>query len=132
MKNKVLAIFKYPRAWNIDVINRFSNYYDTEYLYISDYKNKNFTEVVNEINSLIKLKNIEIVVFDVDYFRFINFFFSLSQYIINLAKPCDGAPTSSAFIKYSALISECFLLNLKFSKIVLINFLIFKWFTIYF
>ena len=75
MKNKVLAIFKYPRAWNIDVVYRFSNYYDTEYLYISDYKNKNFTEIINEINNLIKSKNIEIIVFDVDYFKFINFFF---------------------------------------------------------
>ena len=59
MKNKVLIIFKYPREhWNQPVINKFSNFYDTEYLYISDYKNKNFTEIVNEINSLIKLKNI--------------------------------------------------------------------------
>ena len=75
MKNKVLTIFKYPRPWNIDVINRFSNYYDTEYLYISDYKNKNFTEIIKETNNLIKSKSIDIVVFDVDYFRFINFFF---------------------------------------------------------
>ena len=75
MKNKVLAIFKYPRTWNIDVINRFSNYYDTEYLYISDYKNKNFTEIIKETNNLIKSKNIEIIVFDVDYFKFVNFFF---------------------------------------------------------
>ena len=28
MKNRALAIFKYPRAWNIDVVNRFSNYYE--------------------------------------------------------------------------------------------------------
>ena len=75
MKNKVLVIFKYPRPWNIDVINRFSNYYDTEYLYISDYKNKNFTEIINETNNLIKSKSIDIIVFDVDYFKFINFFF---------------------------------------------------------
>ena len=32
MKKKVLVIFKYPRAWNIDVVNRFSHYYDTEHL----------------------------------------------------------------------------------------------------
>ena len=75
MKNKVLVIFKYPRVWNLGVVNRFSNYYDTEYLYISNYKNKNFTEIINEINDLIKSKNIEIIVFDVDYFKFINFFF---------------------------------------------------------
>ena len=76
MKKKVLIIFKYPRDhWNRPIINRFSNFYNIEYLYISDYKNKNFTEIVNKINNLIKLKNIEIVVFDVDYFKFINFFF---------------------------------------------------------
>ncbi len=76
MKKKVLIIFKYQRHhWNIPIVNKFSNYYDTEHLYINDYKNKNFSEIVNELNELIKSKNIEIVVFDVDYFRFINFFF---------------------------------------------------------
>ena len=76
MKNKVLIIFKYPRdQWNTPIINKFSNYYDTEYLYLNDYKNKNFTEIVNDINNLIKSNNIEIVVFDVDYFKFINLFF---------------------------------------------------------
>jgi|TARA_Y100000310_G_C20667253_1_gene808268 hypothetical protein len=76
MKNKVLIIFKYPRAnWNEPIINKFSNYYDTEYLYINNYKNKNYKELVKEINNLIKLKDIEIAVFDVDYFKFINFFF---------------------------------------------------------
>ena len=76
MKNKVLMLFKYPHGhWNIPVIKRFSNYYDVESIYISEIKNKNFTETVNEINNLIKLKNVEIVVFDVDYFKFINFFF---------------------------------------------------------
>ena len=75
MKNKVLIVFKYPHAWNKPVIKKFSNYYDTEFLYVSNLKNKNFTETVNEINGVIKLKNIEIVVFDVDYFKFINLFF---------------------------------------------------------
>ena len=75
MKNKVLIIFKYAHQWNLNVIDKFSNYYDTEFLYISNFKNRNFTETVNDINNLIKSKNIEIVVFDVDYFRFINFFF---------------------------------------------------------
>jgi len=75
MKNKVLAIFKYPRPWNMDVLNRFSNYYETEHLYINEYKNKNFIQIIENMNNLIKSKNIEIVVFDVDYFKFINFFF---------------------------------------------------------
>ena len=75
MKKKVLIIFKYAHHWNSYITEKFSNYYDTEFLYISNYKNKNFTEIVNDINNLIKSKNIEIVVFDVDYFKFINFFF---------------------------------------------------------
>ena len=75
MKNKVLIIFKYGHYWNSNITEKFSNYFDTEFLYINNFKNKNFTETVNDINNLIKSKNIEIVVFDVDYFKFINFFF---------------------------------------------------------
>ena len=75
MKKKVLIVFKYPHYWNVRVIKKFSNYYDTEHLYISDLKNKNFKEIINEINNLVKSKNIEIVIFDVDYFKFINLFF---------------------------------------------------------
>ena len=75
MKKKVLIVFKYPHVWNSVGIDKFSYYYDTEFLYISDLKNKNFTEITNYINDLIIAKNIEIVVFDVDYFKFINFFF---------------------------------------------------------
>ena len=52
MKKKVFIIFKYPHEWNAHVIDKFSNYYDTEHLYISEIKNKNFTEIVNDINSL--------------------------------------------------------------------------------
>ena len=78
MKKNVLIIFKYPHPhWNIPVINRFSNYYEVESLYINDIKDKNFTETVEEINNLIRSKNIEIAVFDVDYFKFSNFFLFL-------------------------------------------------------
>ena len=74
MNNKVLIIFKYPRGnWNPPIVNKFSNFYKTEYVYISDYEGKNFIDIIDEINNLIKLKNINIVVFDVDYFKFINF-----------------------------------------------------------
>ena len=66
MKKKVLIVFKYPHYWNVRVIKKFSNYYDTEHLYISDLKNKNFKEIINEINNLVKSKNIEVVIFDVD------------------------------------------------------------------
>ena len=75
MKNKVLIIFKYPHAWNNPVIAKFSNYYETEFLYVSNFKDKNFTEIIQHINNLIVEKAIDIVVFDVDYFKFINLFF---------------------------------------------------------
>ena len=76
MNKKVLIIFKYPRGnWNPTIIDKFSNYFETEHLYLSNYTNKNFTEVINEINNIITSKNIDIAVFDVDYFKFINFFF---------------------------------------------------------
>ena len=75
MKNKILAIFKYYRPWNTDVVNSFSNFYEIQSLQLSDYKNKNFSEVINDVNNIIKSKNIEIVIFDVDYFKFINLFF---------------------------------------------------------
>ena len=75
MKKKVLIIFKYLHEWNVDVTETFSKYYDTDFLYISDFKNKNFTEIINAINNLIKSKGIEIVVFDAGYLKFINLFF---------------------------------------------------------
>ena len=52
MKKKVLIIFKYAHHWNSYITEKFSNYYDTEHLYISDYTNKNFTDIVNDISGL--------------------------------------------------------------------------------
>ena len=75
MNKKVLIIFKYPHGWNKNVIRKFSNYYNTEFLYISDYQTETFREIVDKINNIISSKNVEIVVFDVDYFKFINLFF---------------------------------------------------------
>jgi len=75
MKKKVLIIFKYPHQWNDPCISRFSNYYNVEYLYISNIKNKSFVETIDHINNFIITKQIDIVAFDVDYFKFMNFFF---------------------------------------------------------
>ena len=75
MKKKVLIVFKYPHAWNENVINKFSNYYDINHLYISEYKNLNFKEIIKDINDIVKLNEIDITVFDPDYFKFINLFF---------------------------------------------------------
>ena len=136
MKKKVLVIFKYPRAWNIDVVNRFSHYYDTEHLYISDYNNKNFAEIVDDINNLIKSKNIEIVVFDVDYFKFINFFFikkinskkkifitgddfEFHEFHSVTASACDLVLSQCplSVLKYKEKGCEAYLSNMEFSKI---------------
>ena len=84
MKKKCLLIFKFPLFWNKYLINKLLRYYDTEYLYINNFKNKNFSEIVDEINEFIKSKNIEIVFFDVDFVKFINFFFI--KKIINVKK----------------------------------------------
>ena len=75
MRKKCLLVFKFPLFWNKYVINKLSKFYDTEYLYISNFKNKNFSEIIDKINEFIESKNIEIVFFDVDFFKFINFFF---------------------------------------------------------
>ena len=75
MKKKILILFKYPWHWNKFLINKFSKFYEVEYLYVNNIKNKNFSEVIDEINNLIKEKSIEIIFFDVDYFKFVNFYF---------------------------------------------------------
>ena len=136
MKKKVLIIFKYPHAWNEHVVNRFLIYYDTEFLYISNFKNKNFTEIVEHINNLIKSKNIEIVVFDVDYFKFINFFFikkinskkkifitgddfEFHEFHSVTASACDLVLSQCplSVLKYKEKGCEAYLSNMEFSKI---------------
>ena len=136
MKKKVLIIFKYPHAWNEHVINRFLIYYDTEFLYISNFKNKNFTEIVEHINNLIKSKNIEIVVFDVDYFKFINFFFikkinskkkifitgddfEFHEFHSVTASACDLVLSQCplSVLKYKEKGCEAYISNMEFSNI---------------
>ncbi len=75
MRKKCLLIYKWPSYFTQFLINKFSKFYDTECIYISDIKNKNFSETVDEINQVIESKNIEIVFFDVDFVKLINLFF---------------------------------------------------------
>ena len=75
MKKKVLIIFKYPHEWNEEVIKKLENNYKVEFLYINELKSKYFKGIIDEINVLIKSKDIEITVFDADYYKFINLFF---------------------------------------------------------
>ena len=136
MKSKVLIIFKYHHQWNSFVTEKFSNYYDTESIYISDFKNRNYTEIINDINNLIKLTNIEIVVFDVDYFKFINYFFiekikckkkvimigddaSLHEFHSITANACDLVLNSDplAVLKYKEKGYEAKFFQFEFSRI---------------
>ena len=63
MRKKCLLIYKWPSYFTQFLINKFSKFYDTECIYLSDIKNKNFSETVDEINKVIESKNIEIVFF---------------------------------------------------------------------
>ena len=75
MKKKCLLILKWPIPTQKFLINKFCKFYETEHLFISDFKDKNFSEIIDEINNFIELKNIKIVFFDVDFIKFINLFF---------------------------------------------------------
>ena len=75
IKKKILFIFKQPYHWNPDIIEKFYNYFEVKSINISEFDKESFSEIVSKINYLIKTKNIEITVFDVDYFKFLNLFF---------------------------------------------------------
>jgi hypothetical protein len=74
-KKKCLIVFKWPINLNIFVINKLSKYYETEHIYINSFQNKSFSEIVKEINLIIDNKKIEIVFFDVDSIKLLNYFF---------------------------------------------------------
>ena len=48
MRKKCLIIYKWPNYFTQFLVNKFSKFYDVEYLYISNIKNKNFTETNEE------------------------------------------------------------------------------------
>ena len=75
MKKKCLLLFKWPIPAQKFLIHKFSKFYEIEYLYISDFTNHTFTEIIDEVNEFNKLKRIEIVFFDVDFIKMMNFFF---------------------------------------------------------
>ncbi len=74
MKKKILIIFKAPWHWNDFVINKFKKSYEVKHIFLNTIK-KNFLQTINEINNLIDKDKIEIVIFDVDYQKFINHYF---------------------------------------------------------
>jgi len=75
MKKKCLILFKWPNYLNKYLISKLSKYYHVEHVYLSSYKGKSFSEIVDEINLTIESRSIELVFFDVDFIKFINFFF---------------------------------------------------------
>ena len=74
MKKKVLIIFKAPWHWNDFAINKFKKFYEVKHIFLNNIK-KNFLNTIDEINDLIKKDKIDIVIFDVDYQKFINNYF---------------------------------------------------------
>lgn len=74
MKKKALIIFKSQWDWNKFVINKISKFYEIEILYLDKIK-KNYLNTISEINEIITKNQTEVVFFDVDYQKFINFYF---------------------------------------------------------
>ena len=74
MKKKVLIIFKAKWDWNKFIIKKISKFYDVEHIYLDRIK-KNYLKTIDEINDLIEKHKIDIVIFDVDYQKFINHYF---------------------------------------------------------
>ena len=83
MKKKILIIFKAQWDWNKFIINKISKFYNVKYIYLNNI-NKNYSNTIDEINNIIKEENIDTVFFDVDYQKFINFYFI--EKIINVKK----------------------------------------------
>ena len=74
MKKKILIIFKAQWDWNKFIINKISKFYNVKYIYLNTI-NKNYSNTIGEINKIIKEEKIDTVFFDVDYQKFINFYF---------------------------------------------------------
>ncbi len=74
MKKKATIIFKAKWDWNKFIIQKISKFYDVEYIYLDRIK-KNYLDTIKEINYFIEKNKIDTVFFDVDYQKFINFYF---------------------------------------------------------
>jgi len=74
MKKKALIIFKSEWYWNKFIIKKVSKFYQAEHIHLEKIK-KNYLDTIKEINNLIREKRIEVVIFDVDYQKFMNLFF---------------------------------------------------------
>ena len=71
----ILFIFKNRRWPQEFIINKFSHYYKTEKIFISDIIEKNNREIIKFINQTIKKNNISAVIFEGDHISIFNFNF---------------------------------------------------------
>ena len=74
MKKKALILFKAQWDWNRFIISKISNFYDVKFLYL-DQIQKNYFDTISQVNDYIKDNKIEAVFFDVDYQKFVNYYF---------------------------------------------------------
>ena len=74
MKKKALILFKAQWDWNKFIISKISNFYEVKFLYLDQVK-KNYLNTLSQINNYIIDNKIDTVFFDVDYQKFVNYYF---------------------------------------------------------
>ena len=89
-KKKILILFKSPWDWNKFIIHKLSKFYNVEHLYINGIQNKNFSEILSEINKKIEEDKIEIVFFEADYYKFVNLYFISKIKNVNIDREPRG------------------------------------------
>ena len=74
MKKKALILFKAQWDWNKFIISKISNFYEVKFLYLDQVK-KNYLNTISQVNNFIIDNKIDTVFFDVDYQKFVNYYF---------------------------------------------------------
>ena len=74
MKKKALILFKAQWDWNKFIISKISNFYEVKFLYLDQIK-KNYLNTIAQVNNFIADNKIDTVFFDVDYQKFVNYYF---------------------------------------------------------
>ena len=74
MKKKALILFKAQWDWNKFIISKISNFYEVKFLYLDQIK-KNYLNTISQLNNFIIDNKIDTVFFDVDYQKFVNYYF---------------------------------------------------------
>ena len=74
MKKKALILFKAKWDWDKFIISKISNFYEVKFLYLDQVK-KNYLNTISQVNNFIIDNKIDTVFFDVDYQKFVNYYF---------------------------------------------------------